>query len=50
MLDTGQQFYENQREIDEPVSSYVIGQQRSAKGQMTVQVKRATGLVCSKSA
>jgi hypothetical protein len=35
-LDTGQQFYENQREIDGPVSSHVVGQQRETKGQMAL--------------
>jgi hypothetical protein len=35
-LHTGQQFYENQREIDGPVSSHVASQQRDAKGQMAV--------------
>jgi hypothetical protein len=31
-LDIGQQFHENQREFDQPVSSHVVGQQRGAKG------------------
>jgi hypothetical protein len=33
-LDTGQQFYKNQRGIDGPVSSDVADRQRGAKGQM----------------
>jgi hypothetical protein len=35
-LDISQQFYENQMEIDGPVSSHVAGQQSAAKGQMAV--------------
>jgi hypothetical protein len=48
-LDTGQQFYENQEEIDGPVSSHMAGQQRGAKGQMAVRVEAATRLVIGKS-
>jgi hypothetical protein len=44
-LDTGQQFYEDQREIAGRVSSHVAGQQRGAKGHMAVRGKRATCLV-----
>jgi hypothetical protein len=44
-FDTGQQFYEIQREIDGPVSSHAARQQRVAKGQMAVRGKTATGLI-----
>jgi hypothetical protein len=46
-LDTGQQFYQNQRGIHGPVSSHVAGQQRGAKGDMAVRGKMATRLVFS---
>jgi hypothetical protein len=43
-LDTGQQLYENQREIDGRVSSHVAGHQRDTKGQMALPGKRVTGI------
>jgi hypothetical protein len=47
-FESGQQFYENEKEIDGPVSSHVASQQRDAKEQMAVQGKRAIGLVSMK--